>query len=156
MVELDPLQPPVDIFPVASLVQATTASERFNASLLAGFAALALALAAAGVYGLVAYSVRLRTREMGVRMALGATPDEVTGLVIRTGVGLAALGALLGLGAALPATRLVEGMLYGVEPVDPPTLLGAAVLLVAVAAAACVRPALRAARLDPAATLRDE
>jgi predicted permease len=156
IVELDPLLPPMDVFPVARLVEATMAGQRFNALLLSGFAALALALAAAGVYGLLAYSVRLRTREIGVRMALGARPAEVTGLVLRTGVGLAVLGVVLGLMAAMPTTRFVTGMLFGVEPLDPLTLGGVALLLVAVASAACLSPALRAARLDPARTLKEE
>jgi putative ABC transport system permease protein len=156
VVELDPLLPPMDVFPITRLVEATTARERFNAALLSGFAGLALALAATGVYGLLAYSVRQRTREMGVRIALGARPEQVTGMVLRTGVGLALVGVALGLGAAVPATRLIEGMLYGVRPLDPVTLAGVALLLPTVAAVACLAPALRAARLDPARTLKEE
>lgn len=155
-VEVDPLLPPQDLFAVETLVEAAASTERFYALLLSGFALGALGLAAAGVYGVLAYTVRLRTREMGVRLALGASRAEVTAMVVRRGLGLAAIGVVLGLAASVPSTRLVAGMLFGVEPLDPVTLGGVAMLLVTVAAGACLWPALRASRLDPARVLRDE
>ncbi len=155
-VELDPLLPAQDVFAVEMLVGATASTERFYALLLSGFALVALGLAAAGVYGVLAYAVRLGTREMGVRLALGATRTEVTGMVLRRGLALAGVGVALGIAASIPATRLVAGMLFGVEPVDPVTLGGVAVLLFAVAGMACLWPALRASRLDPATVLQDE
>lgn len=156
IVRSDPLMPPQEVFEVADLVSASTAPERFWAAVLAGFAALALALAAAGVYGTLAYAVRLRTRELGVRMALGARREGVIRMVVGEGGILAALGLLLGLAASLPATRLVSGMLFGVRPLDPITLVGVALLLGAVAVAACAAPAWRASRVDPVRALREE
>ena len=155
-VELDPLLPAQDVFAVETLVEAAASTERFYALLLSGFALVALGLAAAGVYGVLAYAVRLRTREMGVRLALGATRTEVTGMVLRRGLAPAGVGVALGMAASIPSTRLVAGMLFGVEPVDPVTLGGVAVLIVVVAGMACLWPALRASRLDPATVLQDE
>ncbi|MEZ4423414.1 MAG: ADOP family duplicated permease [Gemmatimonadota bacterium] len=156
VVDVDPLLPPQSVFPVATLVSANTATERFYATLLSAFALLALILAAAGIYAVLAYGVRLRTRELGVRMALGASRGAVTAMVLRSGLVLGGIGALLGLLGALPATRLVGGMLYGVSPLDPATWVGVSALLLAVAGLACLSPALRAARLDPARVLQDE
>jgi putative ABC transport system permease protein len=156
LVEVDPLMPAQDVLRVSTLVAATTAAERFHAFLLAGFASLALALAAAGVYGVLAYAVRLRSRELGVRLALGARRSQVLAMVVWSGVVLAGAGVALGLAAAVPATRLVSGMLFGVRPLDPMTLAGVAALLLVVSVAACLRPAWRASRLDPVRILRED
>ncbi|MEZ4416800.1 MAG: ADOP family duplicated permease [Gemmatimonadota bacterium] len=154
--DVDALLPPQATFPVETLVTATTASQRFYAALLAAFALLAVSLAATGVYAVLAYGVRLRRRELGVRLAMGATRRQVTSLVVRSGVLMGVSGAALGVLGAIPATRLVRGMLYGVTPVDPTTFGVVAGLLVLVAIAACVDPAARAARLDPARILQDD
>jgi predicted permease len=156
LVRVDPLLPPQDVFAVDRLVADASASERVYAALLGVFALVALALAAAGVYGLLAYGVRLRAREMGVRIALGASRESVVGGVVRRGVGLAALGVALGLVAAWPVGRWVSGMLFGIGPTDPVTLASVVGILLTVATAACLVPAMRAGRLDPVRILRDD
>jgi putative ABC transport system permease protein len=120
------------------------------------FAGIALALAVIGIYGVVSYSVSRQTREIGVRIALGANRPQVLRMVVGSGMGLVVVGLLLGTGAALALTRLIGTLLYGITPSDPLTY-GAAVLTLASAALiACLMPALRAARIDPAVTLRNE
>ncbi|HTN86225.1 MAG TPA: ADOP family duplicated permease, partial [Sorangium sp.] len=131
-------------------------AQRFNTSLLTVFALAALLLAAIGIYGLMAYAVTQRTREMGIRMALGARPRDVLALVVRQGMVLAGLGIALGIGGAFAATRLLTSLLYGVAPTDLPTFMSVAVLLGAVAFLACWLPARRAARVDPTVALRAE
>jgi predicted permease len=136
-------------------VAATTlAPTRIGAALLAAFGALALALAAVGLYGVVAYSVSQRTREMGVRVALGARRADLVRLVLRQGARLAAVGAVLGALLAALAGRVFSTLLYGVSPLDPVAFGTAAAVLLAVAAAANVAPALAAARVDPVRALR--
>jgi ABC-type antimicrobial peptide transport system permease subunit len=122
--------------------------------LLGIFGALALALAAAGIYGVMAHLVTMRTAEIGVRMTLGARPREVMRLVLRDGLQQAALGLLIGLGAALVLTRFFRALLYGISPADPLTLASVVVLLLATALLACAVPALRAMRVDPVEALR--
>ena len=156
VIEIDPLLPPQDVFAVDRLTAAATADERLYALLLTAFALAALLLAAAGVYGVIAYTVRLRTREMGVRLALGASRGAVVGGVVGRGVMMAVAGVTLGILVATPTTRFVAGLLYGVEPLDLANLVGVAGTLVAVAVVACLIPALRAGRLDPVQVLRDE
>jgi ABC-type antimicrobial peptide transport system permease subunit len=131
-------------------------AQRFNTSLLTVFALAALLLAAIGIYGLMAYAVTQRTREMGIRMALGARPRDVLALVVRQGMVLAGLGIALGIGGAFAATRLLASLLYGVAPTDLPTFMSVAVLLGVVAFLACWLPARRAARVDPTVALRAE
>jgi putative ABC transport system permease protein len=132
------------------------ATQRFNAGALAGFAALAALLAAVGIYGVMAYAVTQRTREIGVRMAMGAGPRTVLGMVLRQGLGLALIGVTLGVGASLALTRLMSSMLFGVKASDPLTYVGVAVGLSLVALAACWIPARRATRVDPVIALRYE
>jgi putative ABC transport system permease protein len=132
------------------------ASERMNLLLFGLFAVLALALATIGIYGVLAYSVAQRTREIGIRLALGAHHNDVLRLVVSQGLRLAALGILLGLSGALTLTRLMAGMIYGVSATDPVTFLSVAILLGLVAAAACYIPARRAMRVDPMVALRYE
>ncbi|MBA2241751.1 MAG: ABC transporter permease [Chthoniobacterales bacterium] len=127
-----------------------------GAVLLGAFGVLALVLASMGVYGVMAYSVSQRTRELGIRMALGAQSHQVISLVLRQGMALAAIGLGLGLLLAVSATRWIGSLLYGVNPSDPLVFLGVTVLLAAAAFAACYFPARRAVRIDPVNALRFE
>ncbi len=129
---------------------------RMGAILLAAFGALALALAVTGLYGVVSYTASRRTREVGIRMAMGARPTDITGMVIRNGAGLVAVGIALGLALAFVVTRLLAGFLYGVSVTDPVTFLGIPLLLGGIALLASWIPARRAARLDPMRALRYE
>jgi putative ABC transport system permease protein len=124
--------------------------------LLSAFALLALVLSAVGIYGVVSYSVAQRTREIGIRVALGATPGHVLRLVTGEGVRLAVAGVAVGLAGAFAATRVLTTLLFEVRASDPATHLGAALLLVLVAAAASAVPALRATRVAPVSALRSE
>ena len=117
--------------------------------------AVALALAAGGIYGVMAYAVGRRAHEMGVRMALGARAGEVQAMVLRDGLRLGLRGTAFGLLGAFALSRLLRGLLHDVSPTDPTTFTGVGVLLLAVAALASFLPARRAARLDPAAILRE-
>jgi putative ABC transport system permease protein len=138
------------------LVAASFGDRRFHLTLLGAFAVVALALAAVGIHGVIAYTVSRRTREMGVRMALGATTRDVLRLVVGQGLGVAGAGLAAGMVGALALRRLVAGMLFDVRPSDPLTCAAVAAVLLAVAAAACLAPARRAARVDPAVALRYE
>jgi predicted permease len=129
-------------------------TSRLSALLLSGFGGLALLLALVGVYGVAAHGVTRRTRELGVRAALGAAPREMVLLVLREGAALALVGVTAGLAGAAVLTRLLAGLLYGVAPGDPATLLAAGAALCAATVAASLPPALRAARLDPVRALR--
>ena len=129
--------------------------DRFNTLLLGLLAAVALLLAAVGIYAVMAYAVGRRRHEIGVRMALGARRRSVLGMVVRHGLRLALAGAGIGLAGAVALSRFLRGVLHDVSATDPATLAGAAVLLVAVAVAASLVPALRAARVDPVSTLRE-
>ncbi len=124
--------------------------------LLGAFAALALVLAGVGVHGVIAYAVAQRTREMGIRMALGARPAQLFGLVTRQALGLAMIGAAIGLAGAWAASRLIETLLFGVGRTDPATYVTSGAVLLAIATVASFAPALRAARTDPSITLRTE
>ncbi len=131
------------------IVTQSVASQRFNACLFGGFAALAMILAAIGIYGVLAYSVNQRTREIGLRMALGAERSDVLRLILRQGMTLAVAGMALGLAGALALTRVLRSLLFGVSATDPFTFVGITLLLTAVAFLACYWPARRAARVDP-------
>jgi ABC-type antimicrobial peptide transport system permease subunit len=133
-----------------------TSQERRIARLSGFFALLALAPACIGLYGLLSYEVTRRTREIGIRMALGAQRNDVVRMVIRQGVVLACVGIALGVAAALGVTRHLNSMLYGVHADDPVTMIAVAALLAAVAAGACYLPARRATSVDPIAALRHE
>jgi predicted permease len=134
----------------------SVAAPRFRALLIGAFAFLALALAMAGIYGVMAYSVAERTREIGIRMALGAQPGGVLYLVLGQGMRLVAAGLVLGLGAAFVATRLLKSLLFEVKPFDPATFVGASGALFAVALVANYVPARRATHVDPVVALRHE
>jgi hypothetical protein len=138
------------------VVAESVARPRFLAMLLALFAATALALAAIGIFGLLSYTVAQRTREIGVRIALGARPGDVLGMVVRRALRLAGLGLTLGVLAALALTRVLEGILYGVSPTDPATFAGVALVLGATALMASLIPARRASAVDPVIALRHE
>jgi ABC-type antimicrobial peptide transport system permease subunit len=125
-------------------------------SLLAGFSAIALLLSTVGIYGVMSYSVSQRTSEIGIRMALGAQIRDVVRLVTRDGVVQAGLGLLAGLAASAALTRILASQLFAVSALDPPTFASVALLLVAVAVAACYIPARRAMRVDPIVALRCE
>jgi predicted permease len=132
------------------------AAPRFRTLLLGIFAGLAVCLAMAGVYGVMAYAVGQRNNEIGLRMALGASRSDVLGLVLRQGLAYVALGLALGLGGAFTATRLLASLLFEVKPADPATYAGVAALLAAVALAAAYVPARRATKVDPLMALRQE
>ena len=142
------------VTPFAGLTQAPLARPRFSAFLIGVFGLAALLLAAIGLYAVMAAHVRQRYAEIGVRMALGASSSDVRRLVLAEGLKLAAAGALIGLAGATLAGRVLRGLLFGVQPLDPGALLGAAALLALVAGLACYLPARRATRLDPLAVLR--
>ena len=130
--------------------------ERFRTYLLVVFAAVALVLALAGVYGVMAYTVSQRVPELGVRIALGATPESIMGLVLGQGAKLALAGLALGIALALASGRALEGLLFGVTPRDP-LILAAVTAVVALAAlGACYIPGRRAVRIDPISALRAE
>jgi len=153
---IDPELPVEDVKTLASVASQSAAQPRFRTSVLAAFAAISLMLAAIGVYGLLSYTVTLRVREIGVRMALGARPRDVLRLVVGEGMRLVAAGAALGVAGALVSSRLVSAMLFGVSAADPLTYGTVVMLLAAVAFVACYIPALRAARLDPISALKAE
>jgi predicted permease len=154
--DLDPEQPVADVRSMDQILDSALAGARFNAAALGIFAAIAFLLAAIGIYGVISYDVTARTNEIGIRMALGAQPGDVTKLVLRQGARLAGYGIALGLAAALWLTQLMESMLFGVNPRDFYTLASVSALLGAIALAAGYLPARRAAALDPVAALRHE
>ena len=154
--EVLPRQPILQIAPMEDKVDAAAATPRFFTTLVSVFGALALTLAAGGLYGVVAYVVRQREREIGVRVALGATPTHVVGLMLRRGMAPVLVGIAVGIPLALLATRLLRSLLYEVSASDPVTFVGVAVLLAGVAFVASWIPAQRAARVDPTVTLRAE
>jgi len=152
----DPDAQVIRLVPFSETLDRPLARPRFNAILLGLFGAAALLLSTIGVYAVIAACVRQRDREIGIRVALGATASDVRRLVLGEALRLSVLGAVAGLAGAAAATRLVRGMLFEVDPLDPSTLLGAALLLIAGSALASYWPMRRAARTDPAALLRSE
>jgi predicted permease len=147
---------PVSAFVTMEEVKAGAISDQaFQMTLLAILAGVGLVLATAGIYGLIAYSVAQRTREFGIRMALGATRDRIVRAVLREGVTLGAIGIGVGLAGAVLMTRALDKFVYGISTLDPATFAAVSVLLIAVAAVASVVPAWRAVRLNPTAALRD-
>jgi len=147
----------VPVYQVATmdeLLNRSVAPKRFTLFLLALFAALALGLAAVGIYGVLAFSVSRRTHEIGIRLALGAHPRDILRLIVRQGMDLVFLGIVLGIAGAVALTRLMASLLYGVSATDPATFVAVAVLLTFVAVLACYVPARRAMRVDPMAALR--
>ena len=153
---LDSQLPVADVQPMDDLLAVSLAQQRFNMLLLGLFAALALILAAVGIYGAMAYAVNQRTHEIGIRTALGAQHCDVLRLVMRDGAKIALFGIAAGIAGALALTRLMASLLFEVKPTDPATFAGVAILLALVALAACYIPALRATKVDPMVALRYE
>src|SRR5205807_7097587 len=153
---LDSGVPTYQVATMDQLLSASVANERFNLFLLVLFAALALGLAAVGIYGVLAFGVSRRSREIGIRLALGARPRDVLRLVVRQGMQLVIAGVLLGIAGALALTRLMASLLYGVSPTDPATFVVVSALLPMVALIACYFPARRAMHVDPMVALRVE
>ncbi len=156
LAEIDPNQPLVKVRTMEDNMAATVAQPRFRTWLIGIFAALALLLAAVGIYGVMSYSVTQRTSEIGIRVALGAQPSDVFRIVVGEGLRLALLGVAVGLVAALVLTRVLQTFLYGISASDPLTFAGVAVLLTLVGVAASFFPARRATRVDPIVALRYE
>jgi putative ABC transport system permease protein len=154
--EVDPEQAVSRLRPVSELVSDSVARYRFSMLLLTVFGALALIIAAVGVYGVMAYAVTQRTRELGIRLALGASRSSVQYLVLGRGLAMAALGIGIGLAGAMALTRLLVTQLFDVSPTDPAVLAAAVGTLAAVSAVACFIPAFRATRVDPVIALRSE
>src|SRR5262245_21032170 len=153
---LDPDQPIADVRTMESLIGTSVARARFSALLLTIFAVVALLLASVGIYGVMAYSVAQRTHEIGLRMALGARRRDVLKLVVRRGMNLALCGVAIGVAASFALTRLMETLLFNVSATDPLTFAAIPLLLIFVAALACLIPARRASKVDPMVALRYE
>ncbi|NOT07109.1 MAG: ABC transporter permease [Gemmatimonadales bacterium] len=153
---IDPNLPVHNVMTMEERAGAALARQRFATTLLGTFAALALVLAAVGLYGMMAFSVAQRTKELGLRMALGAEAPRVLAGVLRQGLALAAVGIVVGLGGAFALQRAVAGMLYGVEATDPLTLAAVSLLMVVAAVLAALIPALRATRVNPMEAIRSE
>jgi putative ABC transport system permease protein len=153
---VDPEQGLFALQPMQTVVADSIARPRVQALLLGGFALLALIMACFGLYGALAYSVEQRRREVGVRVAIGATPQRIRRMVVGEGLRLTGVGLLLGLALALALTRYVSALLFGVTPTDAPVYFGVCGLLLAVAAGASYAPARRALRVDPVVALREE
>lgn len=153
---IDPQLPLAKVATLTTLVAESVAQPRFAMLLLAAFALMALLLACIGMYGVISYSVTQRTREIGVRIALGAARHDVSGMVLRQGAVLAGIGVGIGLIAALGVSRLIAGFLYGIAANDPLTYAAVSILLIAIVLLACCFPARRALRVDPMVALRHE
>src|SRR5206468_9059492 len=138
------------------LVDEALGNQRFRTTLLSGFAGVALFLAALGIYGVLAYSVTQRKRDLGIRLALGAQPAAVFRMVVSEGMRPVAIGGAIGIAGAFAAGGLIKALLFGIEPLDLSTYVGAIATLTAAAAIACALPARRATRVDPLVALRDE
>jgi predicted permease len=152
----DPDLPLLNVRTQEQQIEATTQQERMFVAMTSSFGMLALALAAVGIYGVMAYSVANRTNEIGIRLALGALPRQVLGMVLREATWISLAGIVVGLGAALMLARAVKSMLYGLQPADPVSLVAGAGLLIAVGLAASWIPARRAAGVEPMVALRHE
>ncbi len=152
--QVDPQQPIGDLVTLDQALSRSTAARRLSMTLLTLFAALAVVLALIGVYGITAYAVTQRTRELGLRMAIGARPAQVVGQLLRENLWLVIGGLVLGIAGAALATRALSSMLFGVSTLDVVTFAGAVLVLGAVAMLATYVPARRAARIDPMEALR--
>jgi putative ABC transport system permease protein len=153
---LDPDLPVDEVRPLSDIVRDSVAQPRFRMLVLGTFALTALLLAAVGVYGLISYSVAQRTREIGIRVALGARPAQVTLPIVREGLALTAMGVAIGLAGSVAVTRLLATFLFGIDATDPLTFFAVAALLLGVTFAASYVPSRRALRVDPLTALRAE
>jgi putative ABC transport system permease protein len=154
--QLNPALPIVDVTTMENFVAESLSQQRFNMLLLAVFAGVALLLAAVGIYSVLAYTVRRRVREIGIRMALGAQTSDVVGMVIAEGMKPTFIGVAIGAAGALALGRFVSSLIYGVKPADLPTFASVSLVLISVAFFASVIPAYRATRVQPVSTLREE
>jgi putative ABC transport system permease protein len=153
---IDRNQPIISLRSMTEVVSETVAPRKFNTILLAGFAAIALGLAVLGIYSVISHAVAMRTREIGIRMALGAKEANVITLVLKEGMTPAMIGSLIGLLAALSLTRLMAGLLFEISATDPLTYVAVTFFLLSIALLACYIPARRATKVDPLVALRDE
>jgi predicted permease len=154
--EVGPDLPVVDVMSMNEVIAQSVSPQRFNMLLLASFAGLALVLAAVGIYSVLSYTVRRRVREIGIRMALGASNQDVVQMVLTDGLKPILAGVILGLGAALALSRVVSSLIYGVRATDPLTFAAVALLLLLVGIFATIIPAFRATRIEPVRILREE
>ncbi|HET9480101.1 MAG TPA: FtsX-like permease family protein, partial [Pyrinomonadaceae bacterium] len=154
--EIDPDQPIYNPRTMYEIRAESVASERLNLTLLSIFAGIALVLAIVGIYGVMSYSVTQRTHEIGIRMAIGARPRDVFTMILGQGMKLALIGVAIGLLLAFALTRLMETMLFGVEPTDVPTFAAISIMLISVAVLACYLPGRRATKVEPTISLRYE
>jgi putative ABC transport system permease protein len=154
--KMDPMLPVDTVRTMDGILDSTVSPRRFSAILISIFAALALLLAAIGVYGVMSYMIGRRTGEMGIRMALGAQPRDVVRMVLGEGILLAIIGIVVGTAGSIALTRFLASMLFGIKPTDPATFVGVALLLLIVSLAACYIPARRAMRVDPVSALKCE
>jgi len=154
--ELDKDVPLYRVRLLPDYLSASIAQPRFNAVLVGLFSAISLFLAAAGLFGVMSYAVTQRTREIGIRLALGAQRSDVLKMILREGMRLVAFGVVTGIVAVLLMGRLLRSVLYGIGATDPPTIFGVAILLAAVALIACWWPAHCASAVDPVIALRSE
>jgi putative ABC transport system permease protein len=153
---IDPEQPVAAIESLDSVLSSSVSRPRFQMVLLLVFAVLALTLSAVGVYGVISYSVQQRSREIGIRLALGAQGSSLVKLILKEALSLAMVGLIVGIVCVLALTRVLSSLLFEVRPYDPLTLLAASLVLLTTAALAAYLPAFRATRIDPLLTLRSE
>jgi putative ABC transport system permease protein len=153
---LDPELPLADVNTMKRMLSESVAEPRLHTSLILVFAALALALAAVGIYGVMSYAVTQRTQEIGIRIALGAGTSDVLKLVLKNGMTITLIGVVVGLAGAIALTRLMTTLLFGVTPTDATTFAAVSALLIFVALLACYIPARRATKVDPLVALRWE
>jgi ABC-type antimicrobial peptide transport system permease subunit len=154
--KIDVTLPITDVRTLDEQIERRFTQERLFAQLSSCFGGLALALACVGLYGLMSYSVLSRTGEIGIRLALGALPRRILGMILRESLKLVVTGVVVGVAVAVGAVRLIEDLLYGLTPTDPLIYVGVSLLLVTVALLACLLPARRAAKVDPMIALRAE
>jgi putative ABC transport system permease protein len=153
---IDKHQPVTSIKLMRDVIEETTAPRQFTTALLGVFAAIALLLATLGIYSVISYSIALRTQEIGIRMALGAQRSSILKMVIRKGIALTLIGAVIGLGAAFVLTRWMSSMLFGVSASDPATYVLVFLVSIGAALLACSIPARRATQVDPLVAVRSE
>lgn len=151
-----PNSPVENVLTVEQIRDQSVAPKRLNAALLSSFSVLAVIIAAVGIAGVLAFSVSARTNEIGIRMSLGADAGRVVTMILSEGGILLGLGLVAGVVGSLAATRMMQGLLFGVAPNDPVTLVAVSVVMAAIGLAACLGPAVRAARIDPAITMRGQ